>query len=120
MCRSLPNPKRITVAGSIISHPTNTSVLYFVHPTNLTERSEGALYRSTSAGRDWSEPLTIPGSGSGSQFAYSSLSFLPAKSGHGGARDPERLGLTFETWAEGCRPFSPACAIDFVTVPTAW
>ena len=90
-------------------------MLYFVHPTNLTERSEGALYRSTSGGRDWSEPLAIPGSGSGSQRSQ-----FKEKSGPGGARDPERLGLTFETWAEGCRPFSPACAIDFVTVPTTW
>ena len=57
------------------------------------------------------------GNGVGSQFAYSSLSYLPADAG---ARRPDRLGLTYETWAEGCEPLSPACAIEFVALPTTW
>ena len=32
----------------------------------------------------------------------------------------ERIGLTFETWAEGCQDYAPACAINFVTLPTVW
>ena len=87
------------------------------HPSNLTERSNGALYRSDDAGQTWSTPLPIVGNGVGSQFAYSSLSYLPTDAG---ARRPDRLGLTYETWAEGCEPLSPACAIEFVTLPTTW
>eukprot|EP01043_Picozoa_sp_COSAG02_P013950 COSAG02_NODE_566_length_20219_cov_13.531759_10_plen_134_part_00 len=32
----------------------------------------------------------------------------------------ERIGLTFETWAEGCQDYAPTCAINFVTLPTVW
>eukprot|EP01052_Picozoa_sp_SAG31_P042030 SAG31_NODE_6546_length_1981_cov_2.579171_2_plen_194_part_00 len=39
--------------------------------------------------------------------------------GSSGHRDPSRLGLTFETWAEGCADSSPACAIDSIDVPTS-
>lgn len=103
--------------GSLITHPTNKSIVFFVHPSNLTERSNGAVYRSEDAGRSWSTAFSVAGEGIGSQFAYSSLTYLPAGAG---ARRPDQLGLAYETWAEGCEPQSPACAIDFVTLPTAW
>jgi hypothetical protein len=98
--------------------PVNKSIVFFAHPTNLTERRAGAVYRSDDGGMTWSTPLAI-GETSASQFAYSSLSFLPSAPGNG-APTADRLGLTYETWADGCEEYAPACAIDFITLPTMW
>ena len=68
--------------------------------------------------RTWSHPLVI-GSGNATQFAYSSLSYLPSKN-QGSPPNGDMIGLTYETWAEGCEEYAPACAIDFVKLPVEW
>jgi hypothetical protein len=84
----------------------------------MTERRGGGLYRSDDGGLTWSAPLLV-GSGEGTQFAYSSLSYLPGSS-DGVGRAGDRIGLSYETWAPGCKPYAPACAVEFVTLPTVW
>eukprot|EP00037_Helgoeca_nana_P021397 m.215913 g.215913 ORF g.215913 m.215913 type:complete len:450 (+) comp25632_c0_seq1:187-1536(+) len=114
----MENTPGTSCMGSFLSHPVNKSIVFFAHPTNLTERRAGAVYRSDDGGMTWSTPLAI-GETSASQFAYSSLSFLPSAAGNG-APTADRLGLTYETWADGCEEYAPACAIDFITLPTMW
>ena len=104
--------------GTLLSHPTNKSVVFFAHPSDPKQRRRGALYRSDTAGQTWSEPLLI-GDGNATQFAYSSLSYVPAAPGSA-APSADRIGLSYETWAEGCQEYAPACAINFVTLPTKW
>lgn len=104
--------------GTLLSHPTNKSIVFFAHPSNPTERRRGAVYRSDTAGLTWSKPLLI-GDGDTTQFAYSSLSYVPAAP-NSGSPSADRIGLSYETWAKGCQDYAPACAINFLTLPTVW
>ena len=96
--------------ATLLSHPTNRSIVYLAHPGNLTRRANGLLYRSTDGMKTWNKtPYLIS---PGAQFAYSSLSHVPGRE--------DVLGLTYETHAQGCEAYAPACAIVHTFVPTTW